>query len=89
MLYIPPVLKKWYPRNLELLNKLVSLQGQELIKQINDDLTIGCQLPFTVPKRELARIIDRAKDYSTHKSYLCFTSAWQPSRYGFPQGSMR
>ena len=27
--------KKWYPRNLELLNKLVSLQGQELIKQIN------------------------------------------------------
>jgi hypothetical protein len=27
--------KKWYPRNLDLLNKLVSLQGQELIKQIN------------------------------------------------------
>ena len=35
----------------------------ELIKQINDDLTIGCQLPFTVPKKELARIIDRAKDW--------------------------
>lgn len=27
--------RKWYPRTLELLNKLVSLQGQELIKQIN------------------------------------------------------
>jgi len=34
-----------------------------LIKQINDDLTVGCQIPFTVPKKELARIIDRAKDY--------------------------
>jgi hypothetical protein len=34
-----------------------------LIKEINDDLTIGCQLPFTVPKKELARIINRAKDY--------------------------
>ena len=35
----------------------------DLIKQINDDLTIGCQIPFTVPKNELARIINRAKDY--------------------------
>jgi hypothetical protein len=34
-----------------------------LIKEINDDLTIGCQIPFTVPKNELARIINRAKDY--------------------------
>ena len=33
-----------------------------LIKEINDDLTIGCQIPFTVPKNELARI-NRAKDY--------------------------
>lgn len=34
-----------------------------LIKEINEDLTIGCQLPFTVPKKELARIVHRAKDY--------------------------
>ena len=34
-----------------------------LIKEINDDLTVGCQIPFTVPKKELAHIITRAKDY--------------------------
>ena len=34
-----------------------------LIKEINDDLTIACQLPFTVPKKELAHIIQRAKGY--------------------------
>jgi len=34
-----------------------------LIKEINDELTIACQIPFTVPKKELARIIKRAKDY--------------------------
>jgi hypothetical protein len=39
-----------------------------LIKEINDELTIGCQLPFTVPKKELARIISRAKDWF-YKSY--------------------
>ena len=35
----------------------------ELIQEINDELTIACQIPFTVPKKELARIIDRAKKY--------------------------
>lgn len=35
---------------------------EALIKQINDDLSVGCQIPFTVPKNELARIIGRAKD---------------------------
>ena len=34
-----------------------------LIKEINDDLTVACQIPFTVPKKELAHIINRAKDY--------------------------
>lgn len=34
-----------------------------LIKQINDELTIACQIPFTVPKKELANIIQRAKKY--------------------------
>ena len=34
-----------------------------LIAEINDDLTIACQIPFTVPKKELAHIIQRAKDY--------------------------
>ena len=34
-----------------------------LIKEINDDLTVGCQIPFTVPKKELAHIVSRAKDY--------------------------
>ena len=36
---------------------------EELIQEINDELTIACQIPFTVPKKELARIIDRAKGY--------------------------
>ena len=34
-----------------------------LIKLINDDLTIACQIPFTVPKKELNNIIKRAKQY--------------------------
>ena len=34
-----------------------------LIKEINDELTIACQIPFTVPKKELANIIKRAKGY--------------------------
>jgi hypothetical protein len=35
----------------------------ELIKQINDELTITCQVPFTVPKKEIARIVSKAKNY--------------------------
>lgn len=34
-----------------------------LVKEINDELTIACQIPFTVPKKALARMIGRAKDY--------------------------
>jgi hypothetical protein len=55
-----------------------------LIKEINEDLTIGCQLPFTVPKKELARIVQRAKDYfykiyedSVEEMYIALpASAW-------------
>ena len=36
---------------------------EELIQEINDELTVACQIPFTVPKLELARIIDRARKY--------------------------
>ena len=35
----------------------------ELIQMINSELTIACQIPFTVPKKELANIIKRAKNY--------------------------
>jgi hypothetical protein len=35
----------------------------ELVQEINDELTIACQIPFTVPKKELVRIINRAKKY--------------------------
>jgi hypothetical protein len=33
-----------------------------LIKEINDELSVGCQIPFTVPKKELSRIVERSKD---------------------------
>ncbi len=54
----------------------------ELVKIINDDLTVACQIPFTVPKKELARIINRAKDYfykiyedSVEETYLALPRA--------------
>ena len=50
---------------------------EELIQEINDELTVACQIPFTVPKKELARIIDRARkyfykiyEYSVEEMYL-------------------
>jgi hypothetical protein len=60
-----------------------------LIKEINDELTVGCQLPFTVPKKELARIIDRAKDYfykiyedSVEEMYIALpASAWNKESF--------
>lgn len=63
-----------------------------LIKEINEDLTIGCQLPFTVPKKELARIVHRAKDYfykiyedSVEEMYIALpASAW--GKPGFKGG---
>lgn len=35
----------------------------ELINEINTELTVACQIPFTVPKKELARIVKNAKKY--------------------------
>ncbi len=35
----------------------------EFIKQINDELTVACQIPFTVPRKEIARIVNNAKKY--------------------------
>ncbi len=63
-----------------------------LIKEINDDLTVGCQIPFTVPKKELAHIISRAKDYfykiyedSVEEMFIALpASAWGES--AFKQG---
>ena len=63
-----------------------------LIKEINDDLTVGCQIPFTVPKKELAHIISRAKDYfykiyedSVEEMFIALPrSAWQEN--DFKQG---
>jgi hypothetical protein len=60
-----------------------------LIKEINDELTVGCQLPFTVPKKELARIITRAKDYfykiyedSVEEMYIALpASAWNKDSF--------
>ena len=60
-----------------------------LIKEINDDLTIGCQIPFTVPKNELARIINRAKDYfykiyedSVEEMYIALpATAWMKTSF--------
>ncbi len=60
-----------------------------LIKEINDDLTVGCQIPFTVPKKELAHIITRAKDYfykiyedSVEEMFIALpASAWGESAF--------
>ena len=60
-----------------------------LIKEINDDLTIACQVPFTVPKKELAHIINRAKDYfykiyedSVEEMYIALpAAAWQETTF--------
>jgi len=63
-----------------------------LIKEINDELTIACQVPFTVPKKEIARIVKRAKDYfykiyedSVEEMYIALpASAWDNG--GFSDG---
>jgi hypothetical protein len=65
-----------------------------LIQEINEELSIACQIPFTVPKKELARIIDRAKDYfykiyedSVEETYIALpASTWQ--HYDFNRGIM-
>jgi len=60
-----------------------------LIKEINDELTVGCQLPFTVPKKELARIISNAKEYfykiyedSVEEMYIALpATAWNKTSF--------
>ena len=63
-----------------------------LIKEINDELTIACQIPFTVPKKELANIINRAKGYfnkiyedSVEQMYIALP-AGALSKQAFNQG---
>lgn len=64
----------------------------ELINTINDELSVACQVPFTVPKKEMARIIERAKDYfykiyedSVEEMYIALpASTWK--QYTFNQG---
>ena len=68
-----------------------------LINEINDDLTIACQLPFTVPKKELAHIIQRAKGYfykiyedSVEQMYIALPAgalAKADFRQGVPYGT--
>ena len=67
-----------------------------LIKLINDELTIACQIPFTVPKKELANIIQRAKKYfykiyedSVEQMYIALPAgalAKQDFKQGVPYG---
>ena len=40
------------------------------INSINSELSVGCSLPFSIPKKELIRIIDMsAKWFYTHYEY--------------------
>ena len=57
----------------------------ELVKEINDELSIGCQIPFTVPKRALVRMINRAKDYF----YKMYEDSVEEMYLGLPAGTFR
>jgi len=60
-----------------------------LIKEINEELTITCQIPFTVPKKEIARIVSKAKNYfykiyedSVEEMYIALPrSAWAKTSF--------
>lgn len=41
---------------------------EDLIEEINDELTVACQIPFTVPQKEIARIVKMAKKWF-YKNY--------------------
>jgi len=56
-----------------------------LIKLINDDLTIACQIPFTVPKRELNNIIQRAKQYF----YKIYEDSVEQMYIALPAGALQ
>jgi hypothetical protein len=56
-----------------------------LIKLINDDLTIACQIPFTVPKKELNNIIQRAKQYF----YKIYEDSVEQMYIALPAGALQ
>ena len=58
---------------------------EELIKLINDDLTIACQIPFTVPKKELNNIIQRAKKYF----YKIYEDSVEQMYIALPAGALQ
>ena len=68
-----------------------------LIKLVNEDLTIACQIPFTVPKKEINNIIQRAKKYfykiyedSVEQMYIALPAgavAKADFKQGVPYGS--
>lgn len=50
------------------------------INEVTQELTVSCQLPYNIPKKEIARIIERAKqwfykhyEYSVEEKYLALT----------------
>ncbi len=55
----------------------------ELIKEINDELSIACQIPFTVPKKALVRMINRAKEYF----YKIYEDSVEEMYLGLPGGT--
>jgi len=55
-----------------------------LIKEINDELTIACQIPFTVPKKALARIVERAKKLF----YKIYEDSVEEMYIGLPDASV-
>jgi len=57
----------------------------ELINEINDELTIACQIPFTVPKKQLMRIVDRAKQYF----YKIYEDSVEEMYIGLPRGAVQ
>jgi len=53
-----------------------------LVKTINTELTIGCQIPFTVPKAAIAKIVEDAKryfykiyEYSVEEMYIALPAS--------------
>jgi hypothetical protein len=57
----------------------------ELINEINDELTIACQIPFTVPKKQIMRIVDRAKQYF----YKIYEDSVEEMYIGLPRGAVQ
>lgn len=55
-----------------------------LINEINDELTIACQIPFTVPKKQIMRIVDRAKQYF----YKIYEDSVEEMYIGLPKGAI-